>query len=104
MSATQTESDAYYAAVPGAIRKLPQPLPLLLFLIFSSTRTATPPNFISEIFFLCCLYLHIGPMHTIKEHKGITQQLSHMKRQLDDMMADTTWRGVSFLKLCFRER
>lgn len=38
-------------------------------------------------------------MHTIKEHKGISQQLNHMKRQLADMEADTTWRGVSCMTL-----
>jgi ubiquitin conjugation factor E4 B len=53
------------------------------------------PNFISEIFFLCCTYLHIGIMHTIKEHKGIRQQIGHMGREIADMEADTTWRGVS---------
>lgn len=34
-------------------------------------------------------------MHSIREHKGLTQQLGHMKRSLEDMEADTTWRGVS---------
>jgi len=52
-----------------------------------------PQNFISEIFFLTAQFLHIGPMHAIKEHKGISQQISHMNRQLRDMEADTSWRG-----------
>ncbi|KAI5478750.1 ubiquitin conjugation factor E4 B [Pseudohyphozyma bogoriensis] len=75
MSATKQESDEYYAV------DSPAPPP-------------PPPNFISEIFFLCCQYLHIGTMHSIKEHKGLTDQLRHMKRQLNDMEADTTWRGT----------
>lgn len=33
-------------------------------------------------------------MHATKEHKGIGQQISHMQRQLNDMEADSTWRGV----------
>lgn len=53
------------------------------------------PNFISEIFFLCCSYLHIGVMHTIKEHKGISQQIRHEERQVAEIEADSTWRGVS---------
>ncbi|GAA5905285.1 hypothetical protein JCM6882_003736 [Rhodosporidiobolus microsporus] len=46
------------------------------------------PNFISHIFFLTAQYLHIGPMHAIKEHKGYGQQISHMQRQLRDMEAE----------------
>lgn len=59
--------------------------------------TAAPPapNFISEVFFLCCSYLHIGIMHTIKEHKGYRQQLRHEERQIAEIEADSTWRGVS---------
>ncbi|BGO95650.1 Ubiquitin conjugation factor E4 [Rhodotorula toruloides] len=59
-----------------------------------STAAAPAPNFISDIFFLCAQYLHLGPMHAIKEHKGIGQQVSHMQRQLNDMEADSTWRGT----------
>lgn len=59
-----------------------------------ANHAALPPNFISEIFFLCAQYLHIGPLHAIKEHKGMRQQVSHMTRQLADIEADTTWRGV----------
>lgn len=69
-----------------------------------ATDDADPkPNFISEIFFLCCVYLHIGPLHTIKEHKDISRQISQMKRQLGDMEADTTWRGVRLLTPCLRK-
>ncbi|GAA5820843.1 hypothetical protein JCM11251_001840 [Rhodosporidiobolus azoricus] len=46
------------------------------------------PNFISHVFFLTAQYLHIGPMHAIKEHKGYGQQISHMNRQLKDMEAE----------------
>lgn len=75
INATQQESDAFYS--------------------HATNEETTPPNFISEIFFLCAQFLHIGPMHAIKEHKGIGQQISHMQRQLNEMEADQTWRGVS---------
>lgn len=39
-------------------------------------------------------YLHIGTMHAIKEHKGISEQIRHMERQLRDMEADSSWRGT----------
>ncbi|GAA6060451.1 hypothetical protein JCM10212_000044 [Sporobolomyces blumeae] len=74
ISATQQESDAYYTSSAGI--------------------EAPPPNFISEVFFLCAQFLHIGPMHAIKEHKGISQQISHMMRQLKEMEADQSWRGT----------
>ncbi|GAA5956492.1 hypothetical protein JCM8115_000586 [Rhodotorula mucilaginosa] len=74
INATQQESDAFYS--------------------HATNEETTPPNFISEIFFLCAQFLHIGPMHAIKEHKGIGQQISHMQRQLNEMEADQTWRGT----------
>ncbi|GAA5939856.1 ubiquitin-ubiquitin ligase UFD2 [Sporobolomyces koalae] len=76
ISATQQESDAFYTVD----HKPDQPHP-------------PAPNFISEVFFLTAQFLHIGPMHAIKEHKGISEQIQHMNRQLRDMEADTSWRG-----------
>ncbi|GAA5912608.1 ubiquitin conjugation factor core domain-containing protein [Sporobolomyces salmoneus] len=73
ISATQQESDAYYSVPP--------------------TESHPAPNFITEVFFLTAQYLHIGTMHAIKEHKGISEQISHMNRQLREMEADTSWRG-----------
>ncbi|GAA6010598.1 hypothetical protein JCM11491_002989 [Sporobolomyces phaffii] len=73
ISATQQESDAYYSAP-------------------STDHPA--PNFISEVFFLTAQFLHIGTMHAIKEHKGISEQIGHMNRQLREMEADTSWRGT----------
>ncbi|BGP03526.1 E4 ubiquitin-protein ligase UFD2 [Rhodotorula toruloides] len=74
INANKQESDEYYTK--------------------DSAASTSVPNFISEIFFLCAQYLHIGPMHAVKEHKGIGQQVSHMQRQLNDMEADSTWRGT----------
>ncbi|GAA5952757.1 hypothetical protein JCM3765_002266 [Sporobolomyces pararoseus] len=74
ISATQQESDAYYTLSPE--------------------DTHPAPNFISETFFLTAQYLHIGTMHAIKEHKGISEQIRHMERQLRDMEADSSWRGT----------
>lgn len=73
MRATQQESDEYYAMTEQA---------------------QAAPNFISEIFFLCCLYQHIGLCHAIRAHKSIEQNLSHYERELRDMEADTTWHGT----------
>ncbi|GAA5886450.1 hypothetical protein JCM16303_001413 [Sporobolomyces ruberrimus] len=74
ISATQQESDAYYAV--------------------ADSETHPAPNFISEVFFLTAQFLHIGTMHAIKEHKGISEQITHMNRQLKEMEADTSWRGT----------
>ncbi|GAA5985530.1 hypothetical protein JCM10908_007012 [Rhodotorula pacifica] len=74
INATQQESDVFYSN--------------------ATNEETNPPNFISEIFFLCAQFLHIGPMHAIKEHKGIGQQVSHMQRQLNEMEADQNWRGT----------
>ncbi|BGP43552.1 Ubiquitin conjugation factor E4 [Rhodotorula kratochvilovae] len=74
INATQQESDAYYS--------------------HAENESPPPPNFISEIFFLCAQYLHLGPLHAIKEHKGIGQQVSHMQKQLAEMEGDTSWRGT----------
>ncbi|KAM0754000.1 hypothetical protein T439DRAFT_298470 [Meredithblackwellia eburnea MCA 4105] len=74
MSADQQESDAFYTLQEG--------------------ETIPTPNFISEVFFLCLAYLHIGPMHAIREHKGYEQQASHLRRQMNELEADTTWRGT----------
>ncbi|GAA5972811.1 hypothetical protein JCM11641_003951 [Rhodosporidiobolus odoratus] len=53
---------------------------------FSDVAMDAPePNFISHTFYLTAQYLHIGPMHAIKEHKAISQQISHMQRQLREM-------------------
>lgn len=74
INATQQESDVHYS--------------------HATNEDAPASNFISEVFFLCAQYLHIGPMHAVKEHKGIGQQVSHMQRQLNEMEADSTWRNV----------
>ncbi|GAA5833631.1 hypothetical protein JCM3766R1_002595 [Sporobolomyces carnicolor] len=74
ISATQQESNAYYED--------------------SAQGSHPAPNFISEVFFLTAQYLHIGTMHAIKEHKGISEQIGHMNRQLREMEADSSWRGT----------
>ncbi|KAK4705710.1 ubiquitin conjugation factor E4 B, partial [Phenoliferia sp. Uapishka_3] len=74
MQATQVESDAFYAKAEGEI--------------------FPTPNFISEVFFLCCSYLHIGPMRVIKEHHSMGKQISYLKKDIVEMEADITWRGT----------
>ncbi|GAA6034754.1 hypothetical protein JCM8097_001153 [Rhodosporidiobolus ruineniae] len=64
INATQEESNAFFAAADSA---------------------APAPNFISHTFFLCAQYLHLGPLHAIKEHKGYGDQIRHMERNLRDM-------------------
>ncbi|GAA5865602.1 hypothetical protein JCM8547_007662 [Rhodosporidiobolus lusitaniae] len=67
INATKEESDRWFEAAKSASVEPPA------------------PNFISHTFFLTAHYLHIGPMHAIKEHKGYGQQISHMGRQLREM-------------------
>lgn len=75
MSATQTEANEFYAKpAEGA-------------------EAGPAPNFISEVFFLNIAIQHVGVMHSIKAHKNIGQNISHYRRELADMEADTTWRG-----------
>lgn len=74
MCATQTEANEFFAKASGA-------------------PAAPAPNFISEVFFLNIALQHIGVMHSIKARKHIEQNISHYRRELGDMEADTTWRG-----------
>jgi len=75
MSATLTEATEFYAKPADG------------------TAPGPGPNFISEIFFLTIAIQHVGVMHTIKSHKNIGQNISHYKREVAEMEADTTWRG-----------
>ncbi|SCZ89889.1 BZ3500_MvSof-1268-A1-R1_Chr1-3g01641 [Microbotryum saponariae] len=75
MSATQSESEEYYLQA-------------------ADEAQLGPVNFISEVFFLCCTYFRLGIMHAIKEHKGFSQQIRHMTRELADMETDQTYRGT----------
>ncbi|SGY17721.1 BQ5605_C015g07870 [Microbotryum silenes-dioicae] len=75
MSATQSESEEYYLQA-------------------ADEAQLEPVNFISEVFFLCCTYFRLGIMHAIKEHKGFSQQIRHMTRELADMETDQTYRGT----------
>ncbi|KAM0790391.1 hypothetical protein ACM66B_003273 [Microbotryomycetes sp. NB124-2] len=75
MSATQQESDEYYESS-------------------DMSQTTNAPNFISDVFFLTTAFLHIGPMHAIKEHKGMVQQVRYEERQIADIEHDSTWRGT----------
>lgn len=93
MSATQQESDAYYALDESNLRTLPSPIHSDSRLTFA--RIAAPaPNFISEVFFLTCTYLHIGPMHTIREHKDLSTAIGQLKRALKNLELDNSFAGV----------
>lgn len=94
MQATQLESDAYYAKAEGEICTRP---PLHPKHLLTPILTVPVPNFISEIFFLCSTYLHLGPMCAIKAHKDMTRHLSQLKNHIDDVEADNSWRGVRLI-------
>lgn len=102
MSATQEESDIYYTKDAGVTRRYFFKLTRLKLICI--VFPAPPPHFISEIFFLACTYLHIGPLYTMKEHKDISRQIQQMNRGIADMEADTTWRGVSLLPFTLNSR
>ncbi|KAI9465596.1 ubiquitin elongating factor core-domain-containing protein [Lactarius psammicola] len=55
---------------------------------------AQPPNFISDIFYLALATGHYGLQKTIKTLDDLSKEQDEVRRQLDNITADNTWRGT----------
>lgn len=56
---------------------------------------ATPPNFISDIFYICIALLHYGPMKVIVDYDHHMRQLQDMKKQYEKLKAEQpNWAGT----------
>jgi ubiquitin conjugation factor E4 B len=57
---------------------------------------ATPPNFISDIFYLSLGLTHYGYLQTIRTYDELGRHLDDMQRHLDMLQGDGSWIGVSW--------
>ncbi len=65
----------------------------MLTLIVAS---ASPPNFISDIFYLAIAMSHYGYQRTIQSYTGLGKTTEDMQRHLDYLNGDGSWMGVSY--------
>lgn len=76
--ATKEEADAYFAESP---------------------TSATPVNFISDVFFLTCAFQHVGLGKTVNNRNDLEKRLSDLEKEVQRIEADTTWRNVSGVRI-----
>ncbi|KAH6907999.1 ubiquitin conjugation factor E4 [Coprinopsis sp. MPI-PUGE-AT-0042] len=56
-------------------------------------RQDTPPNFISDIFFLTIAMAHVGFLKTVDTYGGTHKQLEEITRHIQMIESDTSWQG-----------
>ncbi len=56
-----------------------------------------PPNFITEIFYLTLAASHIGQQKIVNVMEGLGKQYDELRRHLELLNGDQSWRGVSIL-------
>ena len=56
--------------------------------------TTAPPNFISEIFYLTLAANHIGQQKIVNNMEELARQYEDIRRHLDAIQNDQSWRGV----------
>jgi hypothetical protein len=59
---------------------------------------ASPPNFISDIFYLALATGHYGLQKTIQTFDDLGKEQDEVRRHLDNITVDNTWMGVSGLR------
>ncbi|KAI6042671.1 ubiquitin elongating factor core-domain-containing protein [Pisolithus marmoratus] len=57
---------------------------------------ASPPNFISEIFYLCNAMAHYGYLRTIQTYEDFGKHLDDLQRHHDMINGDRSWVGTPF--------
>ncbi|KAI0365724.1 ubiquitin conjugation factor E4 [Pilatotrama ljubarskyi] len=57
---------------------------------------ASPPNFITEIFYLTLAASHIGQQKIVNTVEELARQYDEIRRHLDTLNADQSWRGTPF--------
>ena len=87
------QSKAYFAQPPSDREQLH--LCIVLAMLNVIAETATPPNFISEIFFLAAWSLHLGYMPAVNTVNRISRHLGDYDEQIREIEADQSWQGVS---------
>jgi ubiquitin conjugation factor E4 B len=56
--------------------------------------TATPPNFISNIFFLTVAMSHYGYLRTISTYEDMGKHRDDLQRHMEQLQGDGSWMGV----------
>jgi hypothetical protein len=62
-----------------------------------------PPNFISDIFYLCAALFNCGYLPTISVFDDMGKHYDELRRHLDTLQGDGSWMGVrdfSFVDYC----
>lgn len=60
----------------------------------SQNKPTEPPNFISNVFFLCIAMAHYGYLKTVDTYNGTHKHLEDIKRHLNYLEGDRSWQGV----------
>ncbi len=58
--------------------------------------SAAPPNFISDVFYLTLAANHIGQMKLVNNVEDLNRQYDDVRRHLEVLQSDQSWRGVRF--------
>lgn len=64
-----------------------------------NAAATTPPNFISDIFYLTLAMNHYGYQKAISTCEDLAKQYDEMSRHLEMLEGDGRWRGVSVLEM-----
>lgn len=90
------------APAAGSIDRYLSLHPLLYTLLTPSS--AAPPNFITEIFYLTLAASHIGQQKIVNVIEELGKQYDEIRRHLELLNGDQSWRGVSGLLSVFAFR
>ncbi|KAI0259835.1 ubiquitin elongating factor core-domain-containing protein [Gloeopeniophorella convolvens] len=61
---------------------------------WENAHRASPPNFISDIFYLALATGHYGLQKTIQTFDDLSKELDEVKKHLDNITADNSWIGA----------
>lgn len=96
VNATSEEAENWRKENTPSTRTFP-PFPLTHF---PNTSTATPPNFITEIFYLTLAMNHYGYQKTISTFEELAKTHDDMVRHREQLEGDGSWRQVCSLCRC----
>ena len=64
---------------------------------YTESIHTVPPNFISDIFYLTLAANHIGQLKLINNIDDLAKQYDEIRRHLEVLQEDQSWRGVSMI-------
>jgi Ubiquitin elongating factor core len=67
---------------------------VLLNKVKNEVSAASPPNFISDIFYLNIAMSHYGYLRTIQTYTDLQKHVDDIQRHLDYLNGDGSWMGV----------